>query len=132
MNEKLLYENDEYSLFYLYEQPVLKNRQTEKEHYLRKHYGDPCCGLIDRNNKICVVGGQGLNIIKLDDFSSIDKLDGLFIHSIKQEDNEIKILIDPWSDDSGIWSLEIETLVLKKISNDPDLRNCEYKEEVDF
>ena len=42
----------------------------------------------------------------------------------------MEMLIDPWSDKSGIWTLDISTLDFKKIRDFQDFRETETTDEV--
>ncbi len=112
---------------------MLFDKRNGKEFRLRAHYGDLTCGLIDEENKFCIVGGEGLSSFFFETNKEHNFLDNKCIHSMKQNnDNSIKILIDPWSNDPGVWILDIVTLSISKISSTPDLRDLPFQEYIDY
>lgn len=131
MNRTILSDTKNYSLITEYESTILLNKIDNKELHLRDHYGDPSCGNIDKNEQWCIVGGEGITVYFIDQKKSITLLAGLFIHSIRiKEHNKINIIVDPWSDESGTWELNIKNLSIKKISKEPDLRDEPYQESI--
>jgi hypothetical protein len=56
MNSMTLAESENYLLTYEYEYPILINKITNRKIDLRNQYGDPTCGIIDINEKWCIVG----------------------------------------------------------------------------
>ena len=121
---------------------IFKERPL-REIQLGQHYGDPTCAVISSNNDWVVVGGEGLTIwrkIKQGIFSqekeqvkAIQLPELNFIHAARIEnDYKVRFLIDPWSANSGTWTLDLKSLKLEKISEGPDLREEPYREVVDY
>ncbi len=133
MTRNLLDESKNYTLLYEYETPILKNRKNHSEIFLRTHYGDPTCGNIDENNELCIVAGEGVSIYFYNTKKELNFLDTYCIHSINQiENNLIKILVDPWSEQHGTWILDLKSLKINKINNKPDMRDLPYQEIVEY
>jgi hypothetical protein len=47
-----------------------------------------------------------------------------------RSDNTVEILIDPWTDDSAIWTLDVKTLQVKKVRDFGDYKEREHTDEV--
>jgi hypothetical protein len=45
-------------------------------------------------------------------------------------DNTVEILIDPWTDKSAIWTLDIKMLQVKKVRDFGEYKEREYTDEV--
>ncbi len=133
-NYRVLSETDKFVLGYVYEKIYLTNKQTNNDQYLGDIYGDPSCGIISSDNSFCIVGGT--NALILWDKESIKYIDDGDLYSafdIRQvNSNEVEILTDPWSENSTIWSFNIETLLKVKIRDFPGYRNKEYTDNVEW
>lgn len=131
-NFRTLSETDQFHLGNLFEDIYLIEKQSDKKFYLGNTYGDPVCGIISDDNSFCVVGGaEGLIIWKNEEIVKIKNSYFLSIFDIKQTDkNSIKILVDPWSDNSSIWQLDIRTLEYIKVKDFPHYRDKEYTENI--
>jgi hypothetical protein len=133
MNRRILDESKNYKLVNEWEKPILIDKRNKHEYFLREHYGDPSCGIISEMKKYCIVGGEGLSIYHFEKNEEFNFLSKLPIHSIKMNDeNSIKILVDPWSDDHGTWILNINDFTINKISEKPDMREMPYQEIVEY
>lgn len=63
--------------------------------------------------------------------TKIEHEDLKWIHALRTKDDKVvEILIDPWSDKSAIWSLDISTLDFKKIKNFKDYKEKEQVDDV--
>lgn len=129
----ILFETKNYILFSDYEISILQYKLNNNVIELEGHYGDPSCGLIDLNENWFAVGGEGVSIFLIKQKKEIRFLEKLFIHSLKQIDGKsLRILIDPWSENHGVWELNIDTFDLSKKSDQPDLRNKPYQDLIFF
>lgn len=128
-----LYETENYILYFDYEIPILHDKRNDSDLKLKDHYGDPSCGLIDFNENWCAVGGEGVSIFLIHQKKEIRVLEKYFIHSVKQlDENNLRILIDPWSENPGVWELNIKSFKISKISDNPDLKNKPYHDLFSF
>lgn len=128
---KILYETDKLKLEHKYELTFLVNKLTGEILMEDDFYGDPTCGLIDKDNMWAVVGGRHLTIWKLNEWKRIDSEELRWIHSIRIKNSEIvEILTDPWSSESAIWEVNLSTFVFFKIRDFNDYKDQEYSENV--
>jgi hypothetical protein len=56
-----------------------------------------------------------------------------WIHLLRFKNEEIvEILIDPWSDNSSIWEINIKTFEYRRIRDFDNYKNKEYSEIIDW
>ena len=110
-----LYENTIMILGHVYERAYIIDKIIQKEIAIFDFDNDPTCGLIGKNNDWCLVGGDIL-VLKtwvdntLRTFSELKS-----VHSLRAiDDYTVQILLDPWSEQSSIWQMEIN---LNKLTN---------------
>ena len=127
----ILYETDELILENEYESTWLKSKSTGKVLLEDELYGDPQCGLIDANNNWAIVAGEHLTIWSQKK-SEIIKHEGIkWVHSLRLKNPEtVEILIDPWSNNSSIWEINIHTFEVQKVKDFNDYKDKEYTDEV--
>ncbi len=124
-------ENDSYVLFREYEDIFLFDKHLNTEVWRTSMYGDATCGLLGLVNEWAIVGGENLILWVNNQFKKIDDPDLNWIFDMRQiGDNEIEILIDPWSEKSSIWSFNLETLQKTKIRDFNEYRHKPYEDEV--
>ncbi len=130
-NARPLDENDSYVLFTEHEDVFLFDKDLNTEVWRTSMYGDATCGLLGLVNNWAVVGGENLVIWVDNQFKIIDDSDLRWVHDMRQiGDDEIEILIDPWSEKASLWSFNLKTLQKNKIRDFKDYRDKPYKDEV--
>jgi hypothetical protein len=114
-NFRKLFENTIMVLGHFFETAYIINKIIEEEIPIFEFDNDPTCGLIGKNNDWCLVGGDIL-VLKtwvdntLRTFSELKS-----VHSLRAiDDYKVQILLDPWSEQSSIWQMEIN---LNKLTN---------------
>jgi hypothetical protein len=126
-------ETEEFILGYVFEDAYLFNKRSRDEIYIGDFYGDPTCGLISSDNDWCLVGGATLSIWNAGGSTKIVKDDDLYwVCKIRQiAPNEVKLLIDNWTDMSSIWTLNVKTLERYKLKEYLNL-DWEHLEDIDW
>lgn len=131
-NHRIIDETDLFKLYSIYENTYLLDKQTKSEMFLGEFYGDPSCGLISKNNDYCIIGGLEKCVLFKNEVVTIlndGQLNPTF--DIKQVNEQtLLILTNPWSENSAIWKLNIETLIITKIRDFLDYLDREYTESV--
>ena len=132
-NFKILSETQKYILGHIFEKVYLVDIIANNSYELGSMYGDPSCGLIDRDNKWCIVGGATLIIWTMKEVTEL-KIDELYwacrIRQINQ--TNVHILIDPWADNSSIWELNILDKTYFKIRDFKDYQDKIFTEEIEW
>ncbi len=123
-NFKKLFENTIMLLGHVFEKTYIINKVTKEENPVFQFDNDPTCGLIGKYNDWCLVGGDFLVLRTWID-NSVRFLDDLKnIHSLRAiGDYTVQILIDPWSEHSAIWEMEIDLNKLTRPVNLTKLRD---------
>ena len=131
-NFKNLDETDKYIIGHVFENAYLIDKITGEKIYLGNLYGDPSCGIIDKGNKWCLVGGETLVIWKTDGTISPIKDEVLYwTCRVRQIDSyNVELLVDAWSDRSSIWKLNIDTFDRHKVKD--IITNGRYEENLDW
>ena len=128
-----LYETDRLKLENEFEATFLTDKKSGKTLMEDDFYGDPNCGLIDKDNKWAIVAGEHLTIWTPKKWKRIENEDLKWIHSIRIKDLEmVEVLTDLWSKKSAIWEINVKTLEFKKIRDFKDYKDQEYSENVDW
>ncbi|WP_320053398.1 hypothetical protein [uncultured Acetobacteroides sp.] len=127
----ILYETDRLKLENEFEATFLTDKLTGATLMEDDFYDDPACGLIDKNNKWVIVAGEHLTIWTPKKWKRIDNENLQWIHSIRIKNMEtVEILTDPWSMNSAIWEINVETFEFKKVKDFNDYKDQEYSENV--
>jgi len=122
-------ETPELKLVHNYEEGFLIFKQEKIAIELGSFYGDPSCGIIDKDNQWVIIGGTDRSLLWLR--GVITELSFKGLHDLRQIDKTIvEILIDPWSEHSAIWRYNITTGEQKKIRDFPDYREQPFTEDV--
>ena len=130
---KPLDEIDSYVLFSEHEDVFLFDKDLNKEIWRTSIYGNATCGVLGLVNKWVVIGGEHLIIWKNNKLQKIKDPELMWAHEMRQVENDIiEILIDPWSKRSAIWSLNVKTLVKKKIKDFEEYKNKPYQEKIEW
>ena len=128
----MIFETDQLKIQHESERVYLIEKRSGRKLLSDYFYGDPLCGLISPNNDWAIIAGEHLTIWKTD--NQIEQNETLkWIHDIRlKSENSIEILTDPWSQESAIWKLDIDTLQLSKIRDFRDYFDCEYTDNIDW
>ena len=127
----VLYETDTLLLENEFEATFLTDKSTSATLMEDDFYGDPNCGLIDKENKWAIVAGEHLTIWTPKKWKRIEDENLKWIHSIRIKDSEtVEVLTDPWNRNSAIWEIHPLTFKLKKIRDFNDYKDQEYSEKV--
>lgn len=99
-----------------------------------EHFGEVKKAIISVKEDWCVLGGEGIVVWKKNHgVFYLMRSPTMFIHDLKKNDDDsIKILVDPWSDQAAVWLLDITTLILTKIKDGPSLVGQPYVELINF
>ena len=128
-----LYETDRLKLENEYEATFLTDKLTGKTLLEDDFYGDPNCGLIDKDNKWAIVAGEHLTIWTPKKWKRIEDEDLNWIHSIRIKNFEtVQILTDPWKSNSAIWEINVKTFEFRKVRDFKDYKDQEYSENVNW
>ena len=105
----VLFENSIMIAGHVFEDAYCYNKLTKEELPIYVFYGNPDCAIVGNNNDWCLFGGNVLvlrtwadNTIRI-----IDELKEIYAFKAINE-YTVHVLIDPWSDKSAIWQLEID------------------------
>jgi hypothetical protein len=128
---QILDETDKYFIGHIFEDAYLIEKRNGEEIVHDDFYGDPSCGLISKNNDWVVIAGEHLTIWTKGKTTKIDNEDLRWVYALRTNDQEtVEILIDPWTDKSAIWTLNIATLQIKKVKDFDDYREKEHTDEI--
>jgi hypothetical protein len=128
---KTLFETNELILEHEYELVHLKEKATGKVLLEDDFYGDPECGLIDKENRWAIVTGEHLTIWTPEDFRIIKNEDIKWVHSLRAKNSDlVEILVDPWSDISSIWEIDVSTFEVRKVRDFDDYKDKDYTENI--
>ena len=136
---KTLAESQHYRL--VHESVFLVEKTTGVRTPVADHYGDPAVGLIDKNEQWFATGGEGL--VYLDFTRGVREFfrkgrppnaeQTYFVHAMRPDGEEqIRVLIDPWSEFASTWVLDVRTLALRKLADGPSLVDEPYRDEVEY
>jgi hypothetical protein len=128
---RILAENDKYFIGNIFEDAYLIDKRNGEEIVHDDFYGDPKCGLIGKNNDWAIIAGEHLTIWRNGKITKIDNEDLRWICEIRTKDDKIvEILVDPWSDKSAIWALEIATLRVSKVKDFGYYKDEEHTDQI--
>lgn len=119
---KILAESERYILGHVYEYGSIYDKKSEKEIYIGDSYGDPRFGLIDKNEEWALLLGcdsylwTSNEIVNLNDYIFGNEIFPQWAFGARQTGNfEIQVLDDPWGDNPGVYSFDINTKIIKRI-----------------
>lgn len=119
---KILAESETYILGNEFEYGYIIDKKTKSNIYLGSSYGDPSFGIIDKNEQWALLLGHTSYLWTPKELSNLNE-----IHSDSDEmlewpfvarqisDFEVEILEDPWSDNPGIFILNVKDKSVKRI-----------------
>lgn len=129
----ILFETETLRLTHEYESVFLIEKTTGKILFEDNFYGDPNCGLVDKEGKWAIIAGEHLTIWTPKRISRLDNSEIHWIHSVRIKNSEIvEILTDPWKKNSAIWEIHPINFETKKIRDFNDYKNLEYSESVNW
>jgi hypothetical protein len=126
---KILTESQAYILGNEFEYGYLIDKKTKSNIYIGSSYGDPTFGVIDKNEQWALLLGHTSYLWTLSEVSNLTEA-----HSTSGQifewpfdarqinDFEVEILDDPWSDNPGIYNLNVKTKSIRRIK---DLKKLE-------
>jgi len=129
MTEELLTQSKNYKLYCWYEEAYLKGKSVPQPTVVGDFYGSVECACIDRNEKWCITGGNGIIIYYLTSpFESYqynhttpqwkelwrDDKDWYPETIFQIDDDNVRLVIDVFSKAKGIYDLNVNTLKLIK------------------
>ena len=128
---RILDETDEYFIGHIFEDAYLIEKRNGETIVHDDFYGDPSCGLISKNNDWAIIAGEHLTTWTQGKITKFENDDLKWIYALRTHDQKtVEILIDPWTDKSSIWTLDIATLQLKKVKDFEDYKEREHTDEV--
>jgi hypothetical protein len=128
---RTLYETDKLIIEHEFEDAYLYDKISGIKLVHDDFYGDPECGLISINNDWAIIAGEHLTLWINGKINKIENDDLKWIHSIRVKgDYTVEILIDPWSDKSAIWELDLKTLKYIKLRDFSDYREKEPSDKI--
>ena len=127
----ILDETDRYFIGHIYEDAYLIDKRNGEEILHDDFYGDPTCGLISKSDAWAIIAGEHITIWKKGKTTKIDMEEIKWVHSMRTSNDQIiEILVDPWSDKSSIWTLDLSNFELKKLKDFDDYKEKERTENV--
>ena len=121
----------ELALAHLYEEGYLIQSGSKEAVSIGWFYGDPTCGIIDQNNKWAIMAGTHRFVL----WNSGTLYELLFndAHDIRQQDDEnLQILTDPWSEECAIWTFNVTNHQFNKVREFKDYTDQEHTNEVNW
>lgn len=127
--KELLTQSKNYMLYCWYEEAYIEGATISKHTSVGDFYGSVECGCIDRNEKWCITGGNGLIIYNLsppfEDYKYDHKTSqwkelwrndkDWYVETIYQiEDDTVRLVIDIFSKAKGVYDLNVNSLKLTK------------------
>lgn len=125
-------ETDLYVLFKEFDEVSLFEKDTNKELWRIHFYGEATCGFISlAGNDWIIIGGEKLILWNNGIFETISDENLKWIHEIRQiSEIEVEILTDPWSENSAIWTFNVNDKTTTKIKEFNEYKLKEYTENV--
>lgn len=121
---KILAESETYILGNEFEYGYIIDKRTKSNIYLGSNYGDPSFGIIDKKEQWALLLGHTsylwtpFNLLSLNEIHSDSREMFEWPFEARQiNDFEVEILDDPWSDNPGIYSLNVKEKSIKRIKN---------------
>jgi hypothetical protein len=128
---QILDETDKYVLGHIFEDAYLIKKENGEKIVHDDFYGDPSCGIISSNNDWAIIAGEHLTVWRKGNVTIIENEELRWVHAIRTKDDRlVEILVDPWSDKSAIWILDVLTLDINKVRDFDDYKEKERGNEV--
>jgi hypothetical protein len=133
INFSRIQETEKYILGNIWDQSYLFDKVKKREFLLCAFYGEPDCGVINDSCNWSVVGGDIIAIWNKQKVSIIEADELKWVYDVRIKDsNTVEILIDPWSNNSSVWELEIDSLKYKKICDFEKYKEKPYTDDVEW
>lgn len=130
---KLLYETNKFAIGHIYENAYLIEKSSNKIVFLHSFYGDPNCALISEDNTWGIIGGSSLLLFTIKETIEMQNLKLEWISGLRQIENfKVEILIDPFSENSAMWELDILTGEKRKVKDFFKYRDLPYTEKIEW
>ncbi len=130
---RIIDETEKYILGHLWEQAYLYKKNENSEILLCEFYGDCAAGKICDEDNWCIVGGDIIAIWRNGQIAIIDNDDLKWVHDIRIKNrNTAEILVDPWSVNSAIWELDVNSMNFKMISSFDKYKEKPYIDKVEW
>lgn len=127
----ILDETDQLILEYHYESVTLKEKSTGNILFADDCYGEPSCGLIDKEQRWAMIAGESLMLWTPGQTKHIDHADVTWVHAMRVKTPAIvEFLVDPWSAVAAVWQINLSTFELTKIRDFDAYKTREYVDEV--
>jgi len=130
-NFRILAKTEKYTLGHFWNDALIYNNITKETIHTEEFVGDPECGLIIQNEETFIIGGYVLICFKKGkrvEISSIRDVEDMRIVN----KNIVEILIDPWSDNSVIWELNIQSMNFVKKKDFNKYKKRKYSNHIDW
>lgn len=134
MTRAVLAESNDYVLEHEYETVFAYCRANRELAIVGDHHGDPSCGVIAIDGSWFAVGGEGVSVFTRSGEANTFLRDPLcHVSAMKLDENDsIRVLVDPWSDNASVWRLTPSTGDLAKLRDGPDLRGEPFQKNVPY
>jgi hypothetical protein len=134
MTRRVLAESENYVLTHEYETVFAHCRVTGKSTVVGYHHADPTCGVIAPDESWFAAGGEGISVFLHSGGVTTYLQDPVFhVSAMRLEGSDnLRFLIDPWSENASVWLLNPSTGDLSKLRDGPDLRDEPYQEHVQY
>lgn len=128
---RILDETEKFFIGHIFEDAYLIEKRNGKEIVHDDFYGDPQCGLISKNNDWAIIAGEHLTIWARGKMTKIEDDDMKWICALRTQDQKtVEILVDPWSEKSAVWTLDVATLKFNKLKDFDDYKEKEHTDEI--
>lgn len=130
---KIISETNELRLEHEWELTFLVQKSNNQILLEDDFYGDPECGLIDKESKWVIVAGTHLTLWTPNSEKRFQTEQFRDIYSIRlKKEGIVEILTDPWAEFSAIWELDIKNKKLKKVLDFKKYQGEEYTNDVEW
>lgn len=114
-----------------YEMTWLRHKETGEILFEDDFYGNPKVGLIDEHHQWAIVAGEHLTVWTPKASKRFDSELIQWVNAIRLKgSNTIELLTDPWSENSAIWTLTLNTLSVQKVRDFADYFEKPYTEDL--
>lgn len=130
---KLIAESNKLVLKHNYEYAFLLSKPNNLVLLEDFFYGDPVCGLIDKENKWAIVAGDHMTLWTPELTQKYQTKEYKNIHSMRiKTPNTLEILTDPWDKTSAVWEFDLRNKILSKVAYFIKYHGKEYCENIEW
>jgi len=127
----IIAETEKLQLIYHFEKGFLADKVNQLGYALGWFYGDPTCGIIDRDNRWAILSGVHLTMLWQNNQQQPLEIELPNIFDMRQVNTStLQALTDPWSEKSAIYTININTRIPHKVVDFPTYRDKPYTEDV--